>query len=122
MRPSNDPLAISASGVSASLRNLRMLMRWWSTATPLSTALTREPLKGVPGRTMVQSHSGEASSQRRFMPAAMRSMVNFTWSSSSKCTSVSMSLPERSIHTESGPLTMISESDSSYSRSSSGPK
>ena len=78
MRPSNDPLAIRASGVSAS--------------------------------------------QRRFMPAAMRSMANFTWSSSSKQTSVSMSLPERSTHTDSGPLTMISESDSSYSRSSSGPK
>ena len=113
MRRSNEPLAIRASGVRASLRNFRMVMMLWSTATPLSDALTREPLNGVPGRTMVQSHSGEASSQRRFMPAAMRSMMNFTWSSSSKHTSVSQRRPSRSIQTASGALTMISERDSS---------
>ncbi len=38
------------------------------------------------------------------MPAAMRSMVNFTWSSSSKCTSVSMSLPERCDPHRVGPV------------------
>ncbi len=53
--------------------------------------------------------------------ATMRRIVSSSWFSSSKRTSDFASTPLRSMKTWSGPLTMISETERSWSSESSGP-
>ena len=109
------PSRVRSSMPSTASLNFRIVSAAPWMAAGLMIALTRLP-------------SGRRASTIGFRPsiwrpvvATMRRIVSRSWFSSSKRTSALVRTPRRSMKTWSGPLTMISLTDRSCSRPSSGP-
>lgn len=110
------PSPSSASGVSGSLRNLRIDTTGPCSANGGITTLMRPP-SGSRASTI-----GFDSSSRRPIGARIRRTMRSRWPASAKRTGMRSSMPWRDTYTSRWPLTRMSSTAGSFSKSSMGPK